>query len=367
MDLEAAGPAKKVPQDQQRFLDTFRGLAKDLSNELTSKYEQEPYVKQWVNHLMYYTIPGGKMNRGLSVQHALEALKGRALSEEEMFQTHVLGWCIEWLQAFFLISDDIMDQSVTRRGQPCYYLSPHPLSHPKDPKRATVGSIAINDSFIVESQIYVLLKKYFRSQPFYADLVDLFHETSYQTELGQLLDLTSLKPGQLDFSNYTLEHYQLIVRYKTAFYSFYLPVACAILMHEGRITPEAERVCKSILLPMGEFFQVQDDFLDCYGTPEQIGKVGRDIEEAKCGWLVVTALPLCSPQQRKVLQDNYGREEAASVARVKQVYKELNIEKIYRDYEEKSYRQLKRDIESQTVVKKEAFEYLLNKIYKRKK
>ena len=81
--------------------------------------------------MLYYTIPGGKMNRGLTVLHSLEKLKGRPLKEEEVFEAHVLGWCVEWLQAFFLISDDIMDQSVTRRGQPCYYLSPHPLAHPK--------------------------------------------------------------------------------------------------------------------------------------------------------------------------------------------------------------------------------------------
>lgn len=38
-----------------------------------------------------------------------------------MFQAQVVGWCIEWLQASFLVWDDIMDESVTRRGQPCWY------------------------------------------------------------------------------------------------------------------------------------------------------------------------------------------------------------------------------------------------------
>ena len=38
-DIPAAGPAAKVPLDQQHFLDTFRGLTKDLTDELTSKVE----------------------------------------------------------------------------------------------------------------------------------------------------------------------------------------------------------------------------------------------------------------------------------------------------------------------------------------
>lgn len=94
--------------------------------------------------------------------------------------------------------------------------------------------------------IYRLLNKYFRNEPYYADLIDLFHETTYQTELGnwqryllfffginciitgQLLDLT--QPPRGDFSAFTLENYKKIVKYKTAFYSFYLPVALSMLM-----------------------------------------------------------------------------------------------------------------------------------------
>ncbi len=262
----------------------------------------------------------------------------------------MLGWCVEWLQAFFLISDDIMDASVTRRGQPCYYRSPHPLSHPRDANRATVGNIAINDSFLVESHIYVMLKRHFRAQPYYADLLDLFHEVTYQTELGQLLDLTSLRPGHLDFSSYTLERYNMIVKYKTAFYSFHLPVCLAMLLHQRRVDADVFRVIRDVTIPIGEFFQVQDDFLDCYGSPEQIGKVGRDIEEAKCGWLIVNALKVCTPAQADELQQNYGKEDPKSVARVKAIFNELQIPRIYAEYEERSYKDLTKLIAQQTRV-----------------
>lgn len=42
-------------------------------------------------------------------------------SDEELKPFYALAWCVEWLQASFLIGDDIMDASLTRRGQTCWY------------------------------------------------------------------------------------------------------------------------------------------------------------------------------------------------------------------------------------------------------
>lgn len=90
--------------------------------------------------------------------------------------------------------------------------------------------MAINDSFILESCIYKIVKKYFRQDPYYVDLLDLLHEVTYQTELGQLMDLMTAPEGNVDLKRFNLERYFLIVQYKTAYYSFYLPVALAMLM-----------------------------------------------------------------------------------------------------------------------------------------
>ena len=74
-------------------------------------------------------------------------------------------------------------------------------------------------------------------------------------------------------------------------------------MQMAHITePKAFDQARNILLPLGEYFQVQDDFLDCYGSPEVIGKIGTDIEDNKCGWLIVQALDRANPEQRALLE-----------------------------------------------------------------
>jgi farnesyl diphosphate synthase len=39
-----------------------------------------------------------------------------------------------------------------------------------------VGTIAVNDSFLIEASIYRVLRKYFRTRPFYVELLELLQE-----------------------------------------------------------------------------------------------------------------------------------------------------------------------------------------------
>ena len=42
--------------------------------------------------------------------------------------------------------------------------------------------------------------------------------------------------------------------------------------------------------------------MDCYGDPKITGKVGTDIEDNKCSWLVVQALAKANAEQRALLE-----------------------------------------------------------------
>ncbi|KAK6440831.1 Farnesyl pyrophosphate synthetase, partial [Oleoguttula sp. CCFEE 5521] len=127
---------------------------------------------------------------------------------------------------------------------------------------------------------------------------------------------------------------------------------------------------EDILIPMGEYFQVQDDYLDNFADPETLGKIGTDIQDNKCSWLVNQALKKCSKEQRKVLEENYGRKDKACEAKVKKLFDELELEKVYKEYEEERVADLRKKIaavDERQGMKKEVFEEFLRKIYKRSK
>jgi farnesyl diphosphate synthase len=297
------------------------------------------------------------MNRGMSVPDTASILLGRPLTAEESKHLALLGWFTELLQSFFLVSDDIMDSSITRRGQPCWY------------RQEGVGMIAINDAFMLESAIYVILKKHFRSHPAYVDLIELFHETTYQTELGQLCDLITAPEDKVDLDNFSMEKYTFIVKYKTAYYSFYLPVTLA-LHYLQLATPKNLKQCEDILIPLGEYFQIQDDYLDAFGSPETIGKIGTDIQDNKCSWLVNQALTMVTPEQRQLLNEAYGRKDSALEAKIKVLYNDLKLEQHYLNFEEERVGKLRQQIavvDESEGIKKEIFSAFLDKIYKRSK
>lgn len=336
-----------------KFLEVYSILKSELLNDPAFEFTDDS--RQWVERMLDYNVPGGKLNRGLSVIDSYKLLKeGKELSEEEIFLASSLGWCIEWLQAYFLVLDDIMDNSVTRRGQPCWFRVPK------------VGMIAVNDGIMLRNHISRILKNHFKGKTYYVDLLDLFNEVEFQTASGQMIDLITTLEGEKDLSKYSLPLHHRIVQYKTAYYSFYLPVACALLMAGEDLEKHLD--VQNILVEMGTYFQVQDDYLDCFGHPDVIGKVGTDIEDFKCSWLVVKALELSTEEQKKFLKENYGKADEECVKKVKELYKVLDLEGVFAEYENNSYQKLIRSIEAHPSKAVQAvLQSFLAKIYKRQK
>jgi farnesyl diphosphate synthase len=216
-----------------------------------------------------------------------------------------------------------------------------------------------------------MLKRHFGTHSTHVQLLDLMMETTLQTELGQLSDTLC---DVLDLKDLTPARWKLIVTYKTSFYSFYLSVAFAMVV-AGVTDKAAFDAARNILVTMGVYFQAQDDYLDCYATPEQLGKVGTDIADKKCGWLFTKAYhELANEEEKAFLDKHYGRCKVGSPEekKIKELYTKLGLPKMYADYEQKSYDKimgLKESAAGATLNKAGVpwivFEKFLQKVYKR--
>lgn len=94
-------------------------LVRDLT-EYANKYETTTAAK-WFAKSLQYNVPNGKKNRGLALVLAYKMLAQNEITEESLRLAQCLGWCVEMLQSVFIIADDIMDGSETRRGHKCWY------------------------------------------------------------------------------------------------------------------------------------------------------------------------------------------------------------------------------------------------------
>ncbi|KAL2945038.1 Farnesyl pyrophosphate synthase 1 [Bienertia sinuspersici] len=267
-----------------------------------------------------------------------------------MFLASALGLCLEWLQAYFLVLDDMFDKPHTRRDHILWF---------RDPK---VHMFAAQDGVILRQRIQRVLRMYFREKNYYVDLLDLIHEVEYQTAYGQMNNLLTTIEEEKDLSKYSLDLHRRIVHYKRAKYSFYLPVACALLMSGEKLEDHLD--AKNILVDMENHFQIQADYLDCYGERHNC-KTGTDIEDYKCSWLVVKALELCNDDQKKVLHENYGKQDPGCVERVKELYNDLNLQGVYAEYEGWSYKRAVKSIESHSSTAMQAvLKSFLVEVYK---
>ncbi|KAF9890393.1 Farnesyl pyrophosphate synthetase [Aspergillus nanangensis] len=174
---------------------------------------------------------------------------------------------------------------------------------------ADVGMIAINDACLLKCTLYILLKKYFGGEACYSSLVEIFHETTAQTELGQMLDLITARHNP-DLSGFTEANCDTIALCRTAHYTVYTPILLGLHLG-GEATPSNIEQVPRIAMPLGHSYQDQDDYLDCFGS----------------------ALQRSTPMQRSMLQKNYGVEDQASVKTVLCVYVELGLQEAYKEYE----------------------------------
>ncbi|KAK5647749.1 hypothetical protein RI129_002641 [Pyrocoelia pectoralis] len=291
----------------------------ELTTTLTINQNKEvaDATKRFTRTLKY-NVPKGKRNRVRATVTAYKILESKVrLTPENLRLAQMLGWCIELLNAAMLIEDDIMDASTTRRGSPCWYLV------------EDIGMHALSDAVLVENSVYNILKTYFSRHKCYSHVMDLFHRTTLLSALGQSIDSQRATENGLCNLDFYSEHiYEKLVKYKTHYYTCEFPVRAALYLAE-KFDHEQYKSYFQILYDLSYYYQLQNDFLDCFGSASLTGKDGTDIQEGKCTWLIMTALHKANTAQRQILAENYGKCDTRNVSIVRNLFKELKIPETY--------------------------------------
>ncbi|KAJ9590311.1 hypothetical protein L9F63_027849, partial [Diploptera punctata] len=256
-------------KDESRdFMAVFPDVVRDLTE--AGRHLDIPEATKWFAKVLQYNVPGGKKNRGLATVYAFRMLAPKdQLTAENIRLSLIMGWCIEMFQAFFLVLDDIMDNSITRRGRPCWY------------RNNNLGIAAVNDGILMENGLYQLLRRYFRDKPYYVHVMELFHDFLFISAHSSEIEYLSTHKRKAKFRQFTMNRYNSIVKYKTAYSSFHLPVALAMYM-AGYMDEEMHRQAKTILLERGPIFSVHNEYYKTFRTGICVDIIGTDIEDGKC-------------------------------------------------------------------------------------
>lgn len=163
-----------------------------------------------------------------------------------------------------------------------------------------------------------------------------------------------------------MDQYNDIVKYKSAYYTYKLPITAGLML-ANQFNEETHKDSDEISMQLGRLFQMQDDYIDCFGDENMTGKIGSDIQEGKCSWLAVKALQHCKPNQRAVFSACYGSHEPAHVERIKQLYVQLKIPQLYKEEENEIYNNIVKRIKSvSSNAHQELFLKVLHDTYGRK-
>ncbi|CAI4230925.1 unnamed protein product [Auanema sp. JU1783] len=263
------------------------------------------------------TVMGGKYARSSLCVKAYGALKPFS-TEEELKKVAQVACTMEMVQSSYLILDDIMDQSQTRRGEPCWY------------KRKNIGYGAINDGILIECFVDDLIEQIIPNHPNLNRILKAFRKSKRNTILGQLIDSDS----QGKMASFTWERYEQLVQFKTSHYTYFLPIETALLLADEN---SGHNDARGLAYLIGFLFQSQDDVMDVFGDPSVTGKVGTDLKDGKCTWLTVRAVQKLQDHKDMLAEwtELFGKTDDQSLSRMKRILEELQLHREFRVFEDK--------------------------------
>jgi geranylgeranyl diphosphate synthase, type II len=286
----------------------------------------------------YLNIPGKRVRPTL-------CLMGCELFEPISDDVLKVGAAIELFHNFSLVHDDIMDKAPLRRGIATVHQ-----------KWNEPTAILAGDVMLVQCYEYLNTINHESSYK----IIQLFNQTAKEVCEGQQMDM--------DFENQqqvSLEEYEKMITLKTS-------VLLAASIKMGAIIGGTSQGNQQHLYEFGKnlgiAFQVQDDYLDCFGNPDKFGKqVGGDILSNKKTFLLLHALEVAQGSDKAELEELLKTNPSNKVERVKTIYQKTDVDDWSLALKQKYFNEAMRHLEDVAVLSKrkvplkELAEYILQR------
>lgn len=297
-----------------------------ILNKIETALAAIPYPQQpegLYEPIRYVLSMGGKRLRPTLT------LMAYALYKEDTERALPTAIGLETYHNHTLLHDDLMDKADMRRGKPTV--------HKKWDENTAILS---GDTMLIMAFQHILRTDCHRLP----EVLNLAARTMQEICEGQQYDMNFESR-----SDVREEEYIEMIRLKTS-----VLLACAL--KAGALIADApEEDCEQLYQfgeKIGLAFQLQDDYLDCYGDPAVFGKqIGGDICCAKKTFMLINAFNRANDAQKaelnRLLNDVDEREE--KVAGVLALYDELEIPALCRERMETLYAEARRIFDSLSI------------------
>lgn len=244
-----------------------------------------------VGQVSKYIIAAG----GKRLRPALLLLSCGALGcqSEERF---TLAAVVEFIHTATLLHDDVVDESVLRRGNAT---ANEAFGNP--------ASVLVGDFLYSRAFQMMVDARDMRIMQVLADATNIIAE-------GEVMQLMNMHNADLDEASYLQ-----VIRSKTA-KLFEASARVGAILAGGN--PDMENACAEYGQALGTAFQVIDDVLDYAGHAEIMGKsLGDDLREGKATLPLISAMQRGNASQRKIIKNAIETGDIAALDEVISIVK----------------------------------------------
>jgi geranylgeranyl diphosphate synthase type II len=307
----------------------FKQLVQLFEEKLTRSLPFPQYPQSLYDPCRYFLQIGGKR-----IRPVLCLMSNELFGEITQDAWHAaIG--IELFHNFTLIHDDIMDKAPLRRGKATIH-----------EKYGLTAGILCGDVMSIYS--YDQLANIKTALP---KVLHLFNKTAIEVCEGQQLDMDFEQRNDV-----TIEEYIHMITLKTS-----VLVACSLKMGAllGGATEGNANKLYEFGKNLGIAFQLQDDYLDAFGTADKTGKQnGGDIKENKKTFLLLKAKETASNMQQGAIAELLETDSEEKVPHMLHIFSETGADKACRDAVAK-YSQKAFDCLDEAAVMSKRKEHLL--------